>query len=177
MGDGLMGAPRKLATSLLTAVVRFAPETSREWATGMLRELEFVEGDWAALFWALGSTAAVFQHVASGWRGWFKARSNNKEARMNNFGKKALGVGTGIVSAAMLALCAFAVLRLVGFLFPAMDLAHAQWTHWLTVIVIPETIFIVATVLLWRKKGPVAAGILVFAIVGALHVAIHVAMR
>lgn len=96
---------------------------------------------------------------------------------MNNFGKKALGIGTGIVSAAMLALCAFAMLRLVSYLFPGMDIAHAEWTHWLTVIVIPEAIFIIATVLLWRKKGPVAAGILVFAIVAALHVAIHVAMR
>jgi hypothetical protein len=172
-----MRAPRKLATYLLTAVVRHTPETSRDWAAGMLRELEFVEGNWAALFWALGSTAAVFRHVASGWREWLKTKSNNREDRMNNFGKKALGVGTGILSAAMLALCGFAMQRLVGYLFPSMHMANPEWMHWLSVIVVPESIFIVATVLLWRKKGPVAAGILVFAIVAALHVAIHVAMR
>ena len=28
----------------------------------MLREMDFVEGDWAALFWALGSATALFKH-------------------------------------------------------------------------------------------------------------------
>jgi amino acid permease len=28
----------------------------------MLREMDFVEGDWAALFWALGSAIALFRH-------------------------------------------------------------------------------------------------------------------
>ncbi len=29
----------------------------------MLREMDFVEGDWAALFWALGSATALFKHL------------------------------------------------------------------------------------------------------------------
>lgn len=28
----------------------------------MLREMDFVEGDWAALFWAVGSATALFKH-------------------------------------------------------------------------------------------------------------------
>ena len=28
----------------------------------MLREMDFIEGDWAALFWALGSATALFKH-------------------------------------------------------------------------------------------------------------------
>jgi hypothetical protein len=29
----------------------------------MLREMDCVEGDWAALFWALGSATALFKHL------------------------------------------------------------------------------------------------------------------
>lgn len=29
----------------------------------MLREMDFVEGDWAALFWALGSSTALFRRL------------------------------------------------------------------------------------------------------------------
>jgi hypothetical protein len=29
----------------------------------MLREMDLVEGDWAALFWALGSATALFKHL------------------------------------------------------------------------------------------------------------------
>ena len=43
-----MGAPRKLAAGLLKAVLRLVPEESRQWATAMLHELDFVDGDWAA---------------------------------------------------------------------------------------------------------------------------------
>jgi hypothetical protein len=42
---------------------------------------------------------------------------------------------------------------------------------------IPEAIFAVATVLLWRKRGPVAAGILATALIMGLHVAVHAAMH
>jgi hypothetical protein len=41
------------------------------------------------------------------------------------------------------------------------------------VLAIPEAVFVIATVMLWRKKGPVAAGILATGLVMALHVAVH----
>jgi hypothetical protein len=88
-----------------------------------------------------------------------------------------MGVALGMISALMLAGCAFAVLRIAGFLFPGLGIEHAEWTHWLAVIVIPETIFVAAAVVLWRKRGPVAAGILTTALMIALHVAVHLAMR
>ena len=52
---------------------------------------------------------------------------------------------------------------------------HLEWTHWLAVIVIPEAIFIIAVVRLWRKRGPLAIGIILSAVVLAVHFAIHVA--
>jgi hypothetical protein len=171
-----MAAPRRLAARLLRAVVRLAPRESREWASAMLHELDFIGGDWAALFWALGSAAAILRHAASMGLAWLK-RKTRKELTMNNIGKKVKGVGLGAISALMLVGCALAVLRIAGILLPGLDLEHAEWTRWAAVIGIPEAIFVTAAVILWRKKGPVAAGILTTALMVGLHVAVHLAMR
>lgn len=172
-----MGGPRKLAQRLLEAIANCVPAASRDWAQAMLHELDFIRGDWAALFWALGSAAAICRHAAKGWRTWFNRRSTNKEEQMNSTGKKALGVGMGALSALMLVGCAFALLRITDLIFPGLGLAHTEWTHWLAVLIVPEVIFIAAAVLLWRKKGPVAAGILTIGLMMGLHVAVHLATR
>ncbi len=96
---------------------------------------------------------------------------------MNNTGKKALGVGLGILSALALLGCLFAGLRIISILFPGLELEHSSWAYWLAVMAIPEAIFVAATVFLWRKKGPVAAGILAVGLAMALHVGVHLAMR
>ena len=57
-----LGVRRRFATGLLRAVARFAPAASRLWAEAMLRELQFVAGDWEALWWALGSATAILRH-------------------------------------------------------------------------------------------------------------------
>ena len=169
-----MGTPRNVAERLLGAVLRLAPEESREWALAMLRELDFIESDWAALFWALGSAAAILRHAASVSREWLKGKSK-KERAMNTTGKKVLGVGLGMLSALALVGCAFAVLRIVGTLFPGLQ--HSPWAYWLAVLAIPEAIFVIATVMLWRKRGPIAAGILATGLVMALHVAVHLTLH
>ena len=171
-----MGAPRTLAARLLKAVVRLVPDETREWAVAMLRELDFIDGDWAAFFWALGSTTAILRHAISVWRTWLELKQK-KEAGMNNTGKKALGVGLGILSALALVGCLFAGLRILSILFPGLGLDHSGWAYWLAVMAIPEAIFVVATVMLWRKKGPIAAGILATGLAIALHVGVHLAMR
>jgi hypothetical protein len=169
-----MGAPRKLAAALLRGVLRLAPDESREWALAMLRELDFIEGEWAALLWALGSATAILRHAASAWREWLK-RKTKEEMGMSNTGKKVLGVGLGILSALALVGCALAGLRIISILFPGLE--HSPWAYWLAVLAIPETIFVAATVMLWRKRGPVAAGILAMALVVAMHVAVHLTLH
>jgi hypothetical protein len=169
-----MGAPRKLAAALLRGVLRLAPVDSRDWALAMLRELDFIEGEWAALFWALGSATAILRHAASAWRVWLK-RKTKEEAGMSNTGKKVLGVGLGILSALALVGCALAGLRIIGNLFPGLE--HSPWAYWLAVLAIPETIFVAATVILWRKRGPLAAGILAMVLVVAMHVAVHLTLQ
>jgi hypothetical protein len=52
---------RRLASAILAAAVRWASPAVREWGNAMLREMDLVEGDWAALFWALGSATALFR--------------------------------------------------------------------------------------------------------------------
>jgi hypothetical protein len=56
-------AIRRLASAILTTSVRWASPGVREWGSAMLREMDFVEGDWAALFWALGSATALFRRL------------------------------------------------------------------------------------------------------------------
>jgi len=142
----------------------------------MLRELDFIESDWAALFWALGSTTAVFRHSVGGVMRmrWFGRRKRHEEApMMKDVGKKAAGMVVGMVMAVGLGLCALGLLVLSFHLFPSLE--RAEWVHWLTVIVIPETICIIAVAALWQKRRPVALGILLSAIAMATHVVIHVA--
>lgn len=169
-----MGAPRKLAAALLRGVLRLAPLESRDWALAMLRELDFIKGEWAALFWALGSAAAILRHAASAWREWLK-RKTKEEAGMSSTGKKVLGVGLGMLSALALVGCALAGLRIISILFPGLE--HSPWAYWLAMLAIPETIFVAATVMLWRKRGPVAAGILAMVLVVAMHVAVHLTLH
>lgn len=168
-----MGAPRKLAQSLLRLALRLSPDSSREWAGAMLRELDFIDGEWAALWWAVGSVTAVLRHAGRNWQQWLLQFKTNEEGRVNSTGKKAIGVVSGAVSALALAGCAFALLRIVDWMFPGLSIARTEWTHWLTMIVIPEIIFIGAGILLWRKRGPIAAGILLVACAIGVHVLAH----
>jgi len=166
--------PRQLAAFLLRVALRLAPRQSRAWAAAMLRELDFIDGEWTALLWALGSTVAILRHSAGVAWAWLKGKSK-EEIGMKNAGKKALGVTLGIVSALMLVGCAFAVLRIIGLLFPSLD--HSPWAYWIAVLALPEAAFVAATILLWRKRGPIAAGILATGLVMALHIGVHLAMR
>jgi hypothetical protein len=46
---------RKLAVKISNTVVRRSPPAYKDWARATAREIEFIESDWAALRWALGS--------------------------------------------------------------------------------------------------------------------------
>jgi len=56
-----MATSRRLALKLLNAVVRLASPAAQDWAKAMLRELDFIENDWTALLWALGSTRILLK--------------------------------------------------------------------------------------------------------------------
>lgn len=173
-----MSTVRTFASKLLRAVVRHSSAESQDWANAMLRELDFIESDWAALLWALGSTTAIFRHCVPRE---LKARvgklfAQQGEPILKNIGKQAAGVVSGaVIAAGVLVACAFGLVRVSLFLFPSWDVERTPWAQWLTVIAIPETIFIVAAFALWRRRRSMAAGIVLSAIMLFTHFVIHVA--
>ena len=54
---------RAVATCLLHGALKIAPPEAAEWGHAMLGELHQVEGDWAALAWALGSASVLAKHA------------------------------------------------------------------------------------------------------------------
>ena len=54
---------RAVATGLLHVGLKIAPPDAAEWGHAMLGELHHVEGDWAALAWALGSASVLAKHA------------------------------------------------------------------------------------------------------------------
>jgi hypothetical protein len=60
-----MPAIRRLAWRLLNARAEHSSAESRSWGNAMLREMDFVESDWTALLWALGSTTSLSRHSVS----------------------------------------------------------------------------------------------------------------
>ncbi|MGA2905924.1 MAG: hypothetical protein ABSD98_19025, partial [Candidatus Korobacteraceae bacterium] len=58
----MMSIRRSLALRILNAAIRFAPVGAGEWAKAMLCEIDFIESDWTALSWALGSARTLFIH-------------------------------------------------------------------------------------------------------------------
>jgi hypothetical protein len=55
---------RRLAVTTIEAVTQLASPVTQEWAQAVRRELDFIESDWDALFWALGSTRILFRRQA-----------------------------------------------------------------------------------------------------------------
>ena len=156
-----MPMARRLAFRWLNAVVRSSPPESRPWGDAMLRELEVVESDWGALSWALGGTAALFRHSVG--------------RRLETIGRKAAGILSGVViAAAVLTLSVRGLLELVPLLSPGSQLGNGP-VGWMFVLVIPEAVFVVTAVRLWRSRRSMAMGLLLAAMTLITHVVVHVA--
>ncbi len=63
---------RRWAMLISWFVVRHASAGAREWAAGVAREVEFVEGDWRALGWALGGLRWLFDSREAPVRSYFE---------------------------------------------------------------------------------------------------------
>jgi len=169
-----MPASRRFASKLLRFVIRHSAPDSQTWGNAMLRELDFIESDWAALLWALGSTTAIFRHSARAlWARMGKQDLQKERPRVNSNGNKAAGIAAGIAIAAILIVTALSAVQLLFYFFPAWDLRPMPWI--MAAFVISEAIFIFAVVTLWRKRRPMAVGILLSAVLVVTHVIIHLA--
>ena len=94
---------------------------------------------------------------------------------MEQMGKK-VGLGVaGALGAVAVMLAAFGLLYLTAVSFPALGLDRAEWAHFLVAIMLPGIALAIVTVLLWRKRRPVAVGIMLSGAVMATHLAVHFA--
>jgi hypothetical protein len=181
-----MGLPRSLAEKLLRAMLRYAPEERRAWVAAMLRELDFVGGEWAALSWALGCTTVVFREWMRGWVVWLwkrcadllGIRRDEEGKRMNSTGKNTLGVLAGIGLALALGVGAFLLRNVIADALLTVGVQRTALSHILSVILPTELIVIGAAVLLWRRRrAAVAIGLLVPAVLMGAHVVMFLAGR
>jgi hypothetical protein len=178
-----MGAPRNLARRLLRAALQLASPGCREWAEAMASELEYIEGEWPALFWALGCTTAIFRRCLVEWGAqfgkqlgdWLGIRSIKEENKMNSTGKKTLGVLSGAGIAVALGVCMFFLRNVIGDMLLAMGIQKSMWSHFFSVIVPTEVVLVIVAALLWKRRAPVSVGILVACAVMAIHVAVTLA--
>ncbi len=80
---------RRVAVRISGFVVDHASSGCWEWAEGLAREVEFVEGDWAALWWALGSLRVLLDRredtVRSLSEASFKARQFRESLNERNY--------------------------------------------------------------------------------------------
>jgi hypothetical protein len=56
-----MTTARRLALKISHTVLRMASPGAEDWAKALLREMDFIENDWAALLWALGGTRILLR--------------------------------------------------------------------------------------------------------------------
>jgi|HubBroStandDraft_3_1064219.scaffolds.fasta_scaffold04259_2 hypothetical protein len=159
-----MGAPRRWASRLLDLAVRRLAPADSGWGSAMLRELDFVAGEWAALAWALGGAAALGRHFLP--RRW----------TLQEIGRTTAGLLVGVVLAAgVLALSLGALLRLLPDSFAAWQQEHAAAAGWLTVVVVPEIVLVLAVASLWPRKRSIAIGVVLAAMTLITHFALYVA--
>jgi len=165
-----MSLLRRLAVRWLETVGRNAPPACREWASAMLHELDFIESDWAALLWALGSTAAVSRHCLRAW-----VRGRKEEATMKDAAMKVAGVLLGVlIAVAVMGAGAFGVHGVLFRFFPTLEHHGAPWPVWIIALLL-EALLVVGTVKLWQKRRPMAIGILLAAVVFGTHFVVHLA--
>ena len=94
---------------------------------------------------------------------------------MNSTGKKTLGVLSGAGIAIALGVGMFFLRNVIAEMLLAVGIQKSMWSHLLSVLAPTELVLIIAAVLLWKRRTPVAVGILVTCAAMAVHVAVTLA--
>ena len=97
---------RRFAALLLRAAIRFAPCDAREWGHAALAELGHVEGNWAAVAWALGGAGVLAKQtllaLVMPWRNRQAVPIGNPLLREAKMHKGSLIAGGACLAAAIL---------------------------------------------------------------------------
>ena len=173
----MISAPRRLAAVLLSRAVRHCSPERDEWGRAMLSELDFVDGDWNALSWAVGSSTTLCRHAlplrVRAWIGGLRERHG--APRLGRFGRTLVALLAGVaIAGGVLALCVCGLLPLMPVIFQGWESWHAPAAQWFVVLVIPEAAYLAAAGALWRHRKSMAAGILLGGFMLITHVVLHV---
>ena len=169
-----MSIARRLALRVLTMMIRHSSSESQLWGNAMLRELDFIERDWAALLWAFGSTAALCRYSVTSQLRSLGDRRSEEVFQLKGIAKKTTGIVSGVVVAGtVLALCVGILIGLIRF--ASWQQASGRLADRLLIVVIPETIYAVGIITLWRRRKTVALGILLAGMIIMTHEVIHFA--
>ncbi len=150
---------RGVAQRVLHVVVRVAPPRSRSWGEAMIREMDYVVDDWAALLWALGSTVALCRH----------SLIEHLRNRRDRPAREVLAQQrpAHLIASVLLGVAAAAMVLTISMLI----LTTLQRTSWfeptqprrvqlLFAVVIPDAVCLLGAVALWRSQSRLASGIL-----------------
>ena len=157
-----MSMRRRLASGLLRAIVRGSSREPGSWPTAILHELEYVDGDWAALWWALGGATAVFRRAVPRYlraRGVLIKRLGRTTAEL---------VSGAAVASGMMGICLAVLVHLPNMSW--LRLVRSSLLEQAAVIVGLETICLIIAFALWRRRRSVASGALVAGTTLLLHV-------
>jgi predicted nucleic acid-binding Zn ribbon protein len=168
-----MSAIRKAASRWLSAAIRHLPAPSQEWANAMLREMDFVEGDWPALWWVVGSGAVLCGYSIA-----LELRALNARCRKQLSAERMASRMFPMLAGAGAALIFLGVCIAV-----FSSLLHAAWFNpvqhkladRLLIVVIPETAYLAGTLALWRRRRTFAVGILGAGVLLMAHAIAHFA--
>jgi len=169
-----MSITRRVASRVLTIVIRQSSGEGQLWGIAMLRELDFIQGDWAALFWAFGSTAALCRHSVRSRLRTLGDWHFNETFQIKRIAKKTTGIVSGVVGAGtVLALCVGILIGLIRF--ASLQQENGRLADRLLIVVIPETLYVVGLITLLRRRKSVALGILLAGVILVTHAIIHFA--
>jgi hypothetical protein len=165
----MMSAIRKLAARLVDTIVRHSSPEAQSWGSAMAREMDFVEDDWSAALWALGSTTALCRYSL--------AQQLDRAAwSLQGAAKKTPAMLSGMVAAGV-------VVAGCGLLLSS--ILHASWFNpalgklvdRLLIVVVPEALYLAGSIALWKQRKPVAVGILAGGAILIAHAFVHFVTR
>jgi hypothetical protein len=151
-------------------MIRHSPAQYREWGLAMLRETDFVENDWSALRWALGSMVALCRNSVSVE---LKALDGKcRELSVKRIAQGTLPLLSGVAAALIfLSICvaAFSALLHASWFEPAQQ----KLADRLLIVAVPETVYLAGVLALWRRRKTFAVGILGSGVLLIVHTIMH----
>jgi hypothetical protein len=142
---------RRISSRLLSLAAACAPTKFAEWARAMLEELDYVEDDWSAFFWALGSIGVLLRFstvqllLIPKWR---------DKSMIRHTGQVLLGaVVAGIVCMAGSLAC-IALLKVAG-----LQLSDVRMSQRLIFIFLLEVTYVVIATAQWHRRKFLSVGV------------------